>query len=70
MKIYPSFANLIICEAFNLESSGFLNICIASILDRIRPVKTDKQRARKLLDALCEYKLLPTRPDRQELETS
>ena len=55
--IYPSIANIDICEACNLEPGSFWIICNASILDRIRPVKTGKQRAHKLFDALCEYKL-------------
>ena len=55
--IYPSIANINICEACNLEPGSFWIICNASILDRIRPVKTGKQRAHKLFDALCEFKL-------------
>ena len=53
----PSIANLHICEACNLEPGSFWITCNASILDRIRPVKTGKPRAYKLFDALCEYKL-------------
>ena len=55
--ISPSIANLHICEACNLEPGSFWITCNASILDRIRPVKTGKPRAYKLFDALCEYKL-------------
>ena len=59
--IYPSIANSNICEACNLEPGSFLIICNASILDRIRPVKTGKQRAHKLFDALCEYQLFTSK---------
>ena len=55
--IYPSIANVNICEACDLEPGNFWINCNASILDRIRPVKTGKQRAHKLFDALCEYNL-------------
>ena len=55
--IYPSIADINICKACSLEPGSFWIICNASILDRIRPVKTGKQRAHKLFDALCEYKL-------------
>ena len=55
--IYPSIATIKICEACKLEHGSFWIICNASILDRIRPVKTGKQRAHKLFDALCEYNL-------------
>tara|TARA_B100000579_G_C22771086_1_gene823999 strand:+ start:368 stop:670 length:303 start_codon:yes stop_codon:yes gene_type:complete len=53
----PSIANWNICEACNLEQGSFWISCNASILDRIRPVKTGKPRAHKLFDALCQYKL-------------
>ena len=53
----PSIANLLICEACKLEPGSFLITCNASILDRIKPLKTGKPRAYKLFDALCEYKL-------------
>ena len=59
--IYPSIANINICEACNLEPGSFWIICNASILDRIRPVKTGKQRAHKLFDALCEYNLFTSK---------
>ena len=55
--IYPSIASINICKALNLEPGSFWIICNASILDRIRPVKTGKQRAHRLFNALCEYKL-------------
>ena len=54
----PSIANSHVCEACNLESGSFWITCNASILDRIRPVRTGKPRAHKLFDALCEYKLI------------
>ena len=53
----PSIANWNICEACKLEQGSFWISCNASILDRIRPVKTGKPRAYKLFDALCKYKL-------------
>ena len=53
----PSIAHLYICEACNLEPGSFWITCNASILDRIRPVRTGKPRAHKLFDALCKYKL-------------
>ena len=53
----PSIANLHICEACNLEPGSFWIICNASILDKIRPVKSGKPRAHKLFDALCQYKI-------------
>ena len=53
----PSIANLPICEACNLEPGSFWIICNASILDRIRPVRTGKPRTQKLYDALCKYRL-------------
>ena len=53
----PSIANWNICEACNLEQGSFWISCNASILDRIRPVKTGKPRAHKLFDALYQYKL-------------
>ena len=53
----PSIANLHVCEACNLDAGSFWISCNASILDRIRPVKTGKPRAHKLFDALCQYKL-------------
>ena len=55
--ISPSIANLHICEACKLEPRSLWITCNASILDRIRPVKTGKPRAYKLFDALCEYRL-------------
>ena len=55
--IYPSVASLFICDACNLEPGSFWISCNASILDRIRPVKTGKPRSYKLFDALCKYKL-------------
>tara|TARA_B100000214_G_C23569206_1_gene446524 strand:- start:208 stop:510 length:303 start_codon:yes stop_codon:yes gene_type:complete len=55
--LYPSIANWNICEACNLEQGSYWITCNASILDRIRPVKTGKPRAHKLFDALCKYKL-------------
>ena len=59
--IYPSIADINICKACSLEPGSFLIICNASILDRIRPVKTGKQRAHKLFDALCEYNLFTSK---------
>ena len=53
----PSIANLHICEACNLEPRSYWITCNASILDRIRPVRTGKPRAHKLFDALCKYKI-------------
>ena len=53
----PSIANWNICEACNLEQGSFWISCNASILDRIRPVKTGKPRCYKLFDALIKYKL-------------
>ena len=53
----PSIAFLHICEACHLEPGSYWIICNASILDKIRPVKTGKPRAHKLFDALCKYKL-------------
>ena len=53
----PSIANWNICEACHLEQGSFWITCNASILDRIRPVKTGKPRAHKLYGALCQYKL-------------
>ena len=53
----PSIANWNICEACNLEQGSYWITCNASILDRIRPVRTGKPRAYKLFDALCQYKL-------------
>tara|TARA_Y100001968_G_scaffold218165_1_gene200835 strand:- start:116 stop:421 length:306 start_codon:yes stop_codon:yes gene_type:complete len=61
--IYPSIASIDICEACNLEPGSTWIICNAYILDLIRPVKTGKQRAHKLFDALCEYKILPPKLD-------
>ena len=58
----PSIADLHICEACNLEPGSFWIICNASILDKIRPVKTGKPRAHKLFDGLCQYKIF-TRED-------
>ena len=57
----PSIANWNICEACHLERGSFWISCNASILDRIRPVKTGKPRAHKLFDALCQYKLYSPR---------
>ena len=54
----PSVAHVHICEACNLERGSFWIICNASILDKIRPVKTGKPRAHKLFDGLCQYKIL------------
>ena len=54
----PSIAHWNICEACNLKQRSFWISCNASILDKIRPVKTGKPRAHKLFDALCLYKLL------------
>ncbi len=53
----PSIAHWNICEACNLEEGSYWIVCNASILDRIRPVRTGKPRAYKLFDALCQYKL-------------
>ena len=53
----PSIASLHICEACNLEPGSFWNICNASILHKIRPVKTCKPSAHKLFDGLCQYKI-------------
>ena len=53
----PSIAPSNICQACNLEQGSFWITCNASILDRIRPVKTGKPRAYKLFDALCQYKI-------------
>ena len=53
----PSIAHWNICEACNLEQGSFWISCNASILDRIRPVKSGKPRSYKLFDALCKYKL-------------
>ena len=53
----PSIAHWNICEACNLEQGSYWITCNASILDRIRPVRTGKPRAYKLFDALCQYKL-------------
>tara|TARA_Y100001968_G_C18851894_1_gene478470 strand:- start:72 stop:359 length:288 start_codon:yes stop_codon:yes gene_type:complete len=69
-KIYPSIANINIYETCNIEPVSLWIIFNASILDRIRPVKTGKQRAHKLFNALCEYKLLHPRAEGQELETT
>ena len=55
--ISPSIATINICEACNLDQGSFWITCNASILDRIRPVKTGKPRAYKLFDALCKYEL-------------
>ena len=57
----PTIAHWNICEACNLEQGSYLITCNASILDRIRPVKTGKPRAHKLFDALCKYKLYRTK---------
>ena len=54
----PSIANLHVCEACNLKPGSFLISCNASILDRIRPVKTGKPRAYKLYDGLSKYQLV------------
>ena len=53
----PSIAHWNICEACNLVQGSYWISCNASILDRIRPVKTGKPRAHKLFDALCQYNL-------------
>ena len=53
----PSIAHWNICEACNLEQGSYWISCNASILDRLRPVRTGKPRAYKLFDALCQYKL-------------
>ena len=53
----PSIAHWNIYEACNLQQGSFWISCNASILDRIRPVKTGKSRAHKLFDALCYYKI-------------
>ena len=52
----PSIAHWNICEACNLDQGSFWISCNASILDRLRPVKTGKPRAHKLFDALSQYK--------------
>ena len=57
-KLSPSIAHWNICEACNLEQGSFWITCNATILDKIRPVKTGKPRAYKLFDALCQYKLI------------
>ena len=59
----PSIASLHICEACNLGPGSFWIICNASILDKIRPVKTGKPRAHKLFDALCQYKIFTKSAD-------
>ena len=53
----PSIAHWNICEACNLKQRSFWISCNASILDRIRPVRSGKPRSYKLFDALCKYKL-------------
>ena len=53
----PSIAHWNICEACNLAQGSYWISCNASILDRLRPVRTGKPRAYKLFDALCQYKL-------------
>ena len=53
----PSIAHCNICVACNLEQGSYWITCNASILDRIRPVRTGKPRAYKLFDALGQYKL-------------
>ena len=53
----PSIANLDICEACNLEPGSYWITCNATILDRVRPVRTGKPRAHRLFDALCQYKI-------------
>ena len=64
--IYPSIANINICEACNLEPGSFWIICNASILDRIRPVKTGKQRVHNYLMHFVNINFLSPRPDLQE----
>ena len=59
----PSIANWNICEACHLAQGSFWITCNASILDRIRPVRTGKPRAHKLFDALCEYKIYMPKPN-------
>tara|TARA_Y100001968_G_scaffold220666_1_gene203546 strand:- start:126 stop:437 length:312 start_codon:yes stop_codon:yes gene_type:complete len=61
----PSIAHWNICEACNLEQGSYWITCNASILDRIRPVRTGKPRAHKLFDALCKYKLYKQNPNLQ-----
>ena len=61
----PSIAHWNICEACNLEPGSYWITCNASILDRIRPVRTGKPRAHKLFDALCKYKLYKQGPNLQ-----
>ena len=56
-RLSPTIAHWNICEACHLEQGSFWITCNASILDRIRPVKSGKPRAYKLFDALCQYKL-------------
>ena len=53
----PSIAHWNICEACNLKQGSYWITCNASILDRLRPVRTGKPRAYKLFDALSQYKL-------------
>tara|TARA_Y100001968_G_C19309518_1_gene693401 strand:- start:524 stop:826 length:303 start_codon:yes stop_codon:yes gene_type:complete len=53
----PSIAHWKVCEACHLEKGSLWITCNASILDRIRPVKTGKPRAHSLFDSLCQYKL-------------
>ena len=57
-RVAPLKASLRICEACNLEPGSFWIMCNASILDKVRPVKTGKQRAHKLFDSLSQYKYI------------
>ena len=59
----PSIAHWNICEACHLAQGNYWITCNASILDKIRPVKTGKPRAHKLFDALCQNKLYTLRPN-------
>ena len=59
----PSIAHWNICEACHISQGNFLITCNASILDRIRPVRTGKPRAHKLFDALCEYQIYVPKPN-------
>ena len=58
-KSSPSVANSRVCEVCHLEEGSLWIICNASILDKVRPVKTGKQRAHKLFDTLCKFNIYP-----------
>tara|TARA_Y100001968_G_C18871472_1_gene487380 strand:- start:5 stop:280 length:276 start_codon:yes stop_codon:yes gene_type:complete len=58
--IEPVISNNKICDAALISQGSFEIICIASILDQLRPTKKPMERKKKVFDTLCKAGLIVT----------